>query len=431
MSTAFDDASSSMMRYANSIESVDWSPRQLNRGGLQFIDLFAGCGGLSLGLSAAGFHCAMAIEAHRDAFETYRTNLIDTGLAGRCWPRWLDLAPTDIIELVTEYSKHLLELRGQIALIAGGPPCQGFTINGRRRADDPRNQMVESYFDVVAQIQPPLVLIENVRGFVSMPHTSDGTYAGVVRRRLLELDYEVWDDILLASDWGVPQSRPRYFCIAAKGGLASQVHPFDELRARRKHFLASRGLWPSPTTVQDALSDIVLGSSDDPDWGHLGFQAVERSRRSRTPYQQLMRRNSSGQPTDRRVARHSPATRTRFRNILATCPRGVGLRPSDRARLGIGKRSTTPLDGDRPSPTLTTLPDDFVHYCDPRTMSVREHARLQSFPDWFAFRGPYTSGGLRRRNACPRYTQVGNAVPPLLAEAIGEMLSDLLDDQLS
>ena len=407
------------------------SPPLVSERAPQFIDLFAGCGGLSLGLTAAGFQCMVAIDSHVDAFETYRANLIETGLAGRRWPRWLDLAPTDIVELVTEHSQRLPDLRGQVALIAGGPPCQGFTINGRRRADDPRNQMVESYFDVVAQIQPPLVLIENVRGFVSMPHDSDGTYAGVVRRRLLELDYRVWDDILLASDWGVPQSRPRYFCIAARGGLPPQLDPFEELRARRMPFLVSRGLWPTPTTVQDALSDISLGSSSDPDWGHLGFRAVERSHTSHTSYQRLMRRDSCGQPTDRRVARHSPATRTRLSNILATCSRGVGLSPADRARLGIGKRSTTPLDPNRPSPTLTTLPDDFVHYRDPRTMSVREHARLQSFPDWFAFRGPYTSGGIRRRHACPRYTQVGNAVPPLLAEAIGETLFGLLGNQLS
>ena len=95
----------------------------------------------------------------------------------------------------------------------------------------------------------------------------------------------------------------------------------------------------------------------------------------------------------------------------------------------MGKRCITPLDGQAPAPTVTTLPDDFFHYSDARTMSVREHARLQSFPDRFSFRGPYTSGGNRRRIACPRYTQVGNAVPPLLAEGIGETLLGLLADQ--
>jgi DNA (cytosine-5)-methyltransferase 1 len=83
------------------------------------------------------------------------------------------------------------------------------------------------------------------------------------------------------------------------------------------------------------------------------------------------------------------------------------------------------MSPDLPSPTVTTLPDDIIHYAEPRILTVREHARLQSFPDWFGFEGPYTSGGARRKIACPRYTQVGNAVPPLLAEAIAEMLAGL------
>ena len=168
------------------------------------------------------------------------------------------------------------------------------------------------------------------------------------------------------------------------------------------------------------------------EWGIRGFTTVERCETSDlTPYQRLMRQGSDGQPTDRRVARHRPATVERFQKILATCPPGICLRPADRERLGIGKRSTTPLDGCMPAPTITTLPDDLIHYSEPRTMSVREHARLQSFPDWFSFHGPYTAGGLRRRDACPRYTQVGNAVPPLLAEALGETLVGLLADQQS
>ena len=97
--------------------------------------------------------------------------------------------------------------------------------------------------------------------------------------------------------------------------------------------------------------------------------------------------------------------------------------------MGIKKRSTTPLDPDAPSPTITTLPDDLIHYSEPRTMTVREHARIQSFPDWFKFAGHYTTGGDRRKKDCPRFTQVGNAVPPLLARAIGETILNLLDDQ--
>ena len=265
-----------------------------------------------------------------------------------------------------------------------------------------------------------------------MPHPAGGTYAEAVRKRLDTLGYESWDDVLMAADWGIPQRRPRYFCIAAQKGGLPGVEPFERLRTSRRGFLAERGLWPGPTSVQEALSDLALnghGAVMDPDWGHRGFRAVERrTGEPLSPYQRLMRTGIEGQPSDRRIARHLPATVARFEEILATCRRGVSLRPADRERLGMGKRSTTPLEPAAPSPTVTTLPDDLVHYSDARALSVREHARLQSFPDWFSFQGPYTSGGLQRRVACPRYTQVGNAVPPLLAEAIGETLAGLLAD---
>ena len=401
--------------------------------GLTSIDLYAGCGGLSLGLHAAGFECLMAIESHPHAFETYKTNLIDKGLVGASWPTWLDVGPTNAVALASSHADELTALRGQVDLIAGGPPCQGFTTNGRRDPDDPRSLMVGTYLEIVALVQPKLVVLENVRGFVSMPHANGETYSEAVIRRLGELDYDAWDDVVLASDWGVPQRRPRYVCIAARKGSLPGADPFERLRTARRSFLSSRGLWPGPTTAWDALSDFALegrSPAPDPEWGEQGFKAVERRAvKSPSAYQRLMCDGMKDQPTDRRIARHAPSTVTRMRAILNTCDRGTSLRPSDRQRLGMGKRSITPLDGGAPAPTVSTLPDDLVHYCDPRTMSVREHARLQSFPDWFSFRGPYTSGGLRRRFGCPRYTQVGNAVPPLLAEAIGETLAGLLGDQ--
>ena len=397
------------------------------------IDLFAGCGGLSLGLQSAGFQCIMAIEAHPDAFETYRTNLIDTGLVGDGWPDWLDIGPYDLVRLAEVHRQDLAGLRGEVDLVAGGPPCQGFSMNGRRDPDDPRSLMVNAYLDVVEQIRPRLVLLENVPGFVSMKDAGGNTYAEIVRRRLGELGYDVWDDVVLAADWGVPQRRLRYICVAATGGSLPGIHPFERLRTERRGFLTGRDLWPGPTTVHDALSDFELNGCTpglDPDWGPRGFKAIERhSGDGANAYQHLMRDGSTGQPTDRRLARHSPAIVARLRQILDTCRRGACLHPDDRERLGMGKRCITPLDAHTPAPTITTLPDDFVHYSEARTMSVREHARLQSFPDWFSFRGPYTAGGAARRYACPRYTQVGNAVPPLLAEAIGESLLGLLADQ--
>lgn len=397
------------------------------------LDLFAGCGGLSLGLHSAGFRPVAALEAHPDAFATYKHNLLDTGLAGAGWPDWLPVGSHDVVSVVSEHRAGLRELRGTIDLVAGGPPCQGFSTNGRRNPDDPRSKMVEAYLDIVELVRPRLVLLENVRGFVSMPHASGRTYAEAVKDHLRRLGYDVWASVLVASDWGVPQRRPRYFCVAAPIGSLPGIDPIERLRISRREFLSRRHLWPTPTTARQALSDLVWhgdAAVADGDWGHQGFKAVERANgEGLTAFQKLMRVGCEGQPSDRRVARHSARTIARMRFILDSCTRGASVRPSDRARLGIGKRTTTPLDADAPSSTVTTLPDDLIHYSDARTMSVRELARLQSFPDWFSFQGPYTSGGPGRQDACPRYTQVGNAVPPLLAEALGEMLLGLLADQ--
>lgn len=397
------------------------------------VDLFSGCGGLSLGLQSAGFDCIFAIEAHANAFQTYKKNLLDRKDGRSLWPDWLPIEPIDAVDFADRYKDYLSELNGKIDLVAGGPPCQGFSTNGRRNPDDPRSRMVEAYLQIAEHIRPNLILIENVRGFTSMPHADGGNYADVVEFRLQEMGYQTWSDVLIASDWGVPQRRPRYFCIAAKEGTLPGIDPFERLRTARKGFLSTRGLWPGPTTAKDALSDLEIGENThtpDPEWGKQGFSAVVRHDNiALSAYQRLIRVGQEGQPDDRRIPRHSAKIAERMHEIIRTCQLGVSLKPADRTRLGIGKRSTTPLAPDAPAPTVTTLPDDMIHYSDARTMSVREMARLQSFPDWFSFCGPYTTGGSRRRDACPKYTQVGNAVPPLLAEAIGETLVGLLADQ--
>lgn len=393
------------------------------------IDLFAGCGGLSLGLSNAGFSPQFAVEAHQDAFDTYTSNLIDGSDFHARWPSWLEKRSWLAEQLLTEQSNQLRNLKGSIDLIAGGPPCQGFSMNGLRRPDDPRSKMVDVYLGYVKVVRPRLVLLENVVGFRSMKHRTGGTYSQYVERELTALGYDTWSDIIRASDWGVPQRRPRFVLIAAIKGSLPGINPFQRLRVARKAFLLRRGLSLSGTTTKDALSDLDethYEPSFDAEWGHLGFKSLQRAGKPASRYQSLMRADSPRNPTDMRLPRHSATTVERMREILQSCERGVCLRPDDRLRLGIKKRSTTPLDPEGPSPTISTLPDDFVHYARPRSMTVREHARLQSFPDWFSFKGPYTTGGSRRRDACPKYTQVGNAVPPMLGEALGETLIGLL-----
>lgn len=397
------------------------------------IDLFSGCGGLSLGLSQAGFSHLFALDAHKDAFATFQRNLIDRVPGSFDWPDWLEVGPHNVVKVLHTHRAQLEALKGTVALIAGGPPCQGFSTNGRRDPDDPRSRMVEAYLEFVGAIRPKLVLLENVRGFTTMLHPTGITYAEHVERRLGELGYQVWSTVLSASDWGVPQRRPRYILIAAPEGTLPGIDPLVRLRVARRGFLSARGLWPGPTTTREALSDLETAGRSlrlDPEWGSRGFHALDYDEpRELSPFQRLVRRGATGAPSDMRLANHRQVATERMEAILATCRPGTTLNAAEREKVGLLKRTTIPLDPNSPSPTITTLPDDLVHYCEPRTMTVREHARLQSFPDWFAFRGPYTSGGLGRREACPRYTQVANAVPPLFAEALGETLLGLLRSQ--
>jgi DNA (cytosine-5)-methyltransferase 1 len=132
-------------------------------------------------------------------------------------------------------------------------------------------------------------------------------------------------------------------------------------------------------------------------------------------------------PNSIRLANHKPSTVEKFLTIQGLGVRGYKAAAGINALLGTNKHRVHWLNPGKPAPTITTLPDDFVHYSEPRILSVRECARLQSFPDWFEFQGKYTTGGERRKRECPRFSQVGNAVPPRLAKFIGMYLSEAMN----
>jgi DNA (cytosine-5)-methyltransferase 1 len=413
---------------------------------LTFVDLFAGCGGLSLGLMSAGLSGIFAVERDELAFSSLQSNLIDAHPSSKLsysWPSWLGKKPAEITSFIEEHVHYLEGLAGQIDVIAGGPPCQGFSLAGRRKSNDPRNRLFKHYLRIVELLKPPYVLLENVRGVsiafrktISRAKNANlaEPFSERIGRELNELGYDVFTKLVHGTDVGVPQLRPRYILIGVRAELLdhkSDVDPFHNFDFRRKAFLRSKGLPTGrPVTVAEAISDLEVQRSklvecvDSP-----GFQQISY-RGPRTTYQRLLHGALDGAaPNSLRLARHRDETRKRFINILATCPKGVGLSDANRARLGLRKHCITPLHPKLPSHTLTTLPDDFLHYSEPRILTVREYARLQSFPDWYEFAGKYTTGGDRRLRECPRYTQVGNAVPPFLAEFLGRLLVDL-DEQL-
>jgi len=385
---------------------------------------------MSLGMQKAGWELRLAVETHADAFSTLRHNLIDRPNSAAAWPASIPCDAHDIRSLLGNYGAELQDIAESIDLVVGGPPCQGFSTNGKRQPDDPRNTLVTSYIAAVDILKPKLLLIENVRGFTSMSHKDGGTYAMYVTSQLEAIGYDVWTDVITAAEWGIPQRRPRFLLVAALRGSLGTVSPFTRLRTARRRFLNERGLTGAATSAQEALADLETVHAplieDDGSPSSKFKRISHRYPDNPSAYQRLMQDGYTGTLEDLRLPRHTDVVRARFIEILQTCPKGRSVSMADRIRLGMKKRATTPMSPDLPSPTVTTMPDDILHYSEARILTVRELARLQSFPDWFAFQGPYTSGGARRREACPRYTQVGNAVPPLLSEALGEMLLGLL-----
>ncbi|WLQ13085.1 DNA cytosine methyltransferase [Hahella aquimaris] len=399
---------------------------------LTFIDAFAGCGGLSLGLMQAGLVGRFAIEHDTSAFSTLKTNLLAGGAPHMYrWPRWLPKKPIGIDELLSSYQEQLEKISGSVDLLVGGPPCQGFSAAGRRQHDDPRNQLFDSYLKLVDIIKPKAVLIENVRGFTVDFNAGDEikNFSQLLKDRLSD-GYMVYEQLLDLSIFGVPQARTRYFVIAFRSEL-NVPNPFLHLKNRLPTFLRSLRL-TAPVSSAAAISDLeVARNGKQPSLESNGFEEICYIS-PLTHFQKLM--NTGGQtPTDLRLARHREDIVSRFKQIIELSHAEGRLNKSVgaeiRERFGLKKMALRVLDPDSPSPTITSMPDDLLHYSEPRTLTVRENARLQSFPDWYSFQGKYTSGGHRRKQEVPRFTQVANAVPPLAARAIGETLADLFGSQ--
>lgn len=413
---------------------------------MKFIDLFAGCGGLSLGLTQAGMEGVFAVERDAMAFRTFAANFVGTSTGGTKpfdWPEWLEKKAWGIDDLLDAHVDQLHGLRGSIQVIAGGPPCQGFSTAGRRNEADPRNQMFRRYAKVVDAVKPLGLILENVPG-MKIAHATGEVGAGTdasaesyyekAKATLEAVGYDVLGRVLHADRFGVPQRRPRLIILGIRKDLAfflegGAARVFEIIEQQREAHLASMGLG-SKVSAADAISDLEmtelgLKPCEDAE-SRGGFYEVVYGA-PKTPFQKLMHEGCDAQPmTSMRMARHGEQVAQRFADILAAAPRGVRMNEALRAKFGLRKHRIFPMAAGDAAPTMTTLPDDVLHYGAPRILTVREMARLQSFPDWFKFMGKYTTGGDRRTKECPRYTQVGNAVPPLLARAIGRAMTTAL-----
>ena len=315
---------------------------------------------------------------------------------------------------------------GKVDLIVGGPPCQGFSLAGRRNKNDKRNTLAKSYIKFVEIVKPSMVFFENVIGFTigfKNKRSRGKAYSELIESELKQLGYNVKSDIVDFSSFGIPQRRKRFILIGMLHGEPETF--FKKIMEAKKTFLLCKGLDES-VSLYEAISDLERKHGDRasiecPAFKEGNYGEIE------SPYQKWMRRQTIGKmPDSHRFARHSKKTVERWIDVLANCQRDIVLSDEWRNKFGLKKKSITPLDCKSTCPTLTTLPDDYIHYSEPRILTVREYARIQSFPDWYEFKDKYTTGGKRRKTEVPRYTQVGNAVPPLFAELSGKVLEKML-----
>lgn len=353
------------------------------------IDLFAGCGGLSLGLSKAGFNILYANEINESTSSTYNLNLIE---------KQKHETFLDVRDISTVSTSEIKEAAGnkEIHLVAGGPPCQGFSMAGRRDINDPRNVLFKELLRVVKEIRPPLFLMENVKGILSM---QGGKVIATIKESFEKLGYKVKINVLKASDFGVPQDRERVFILGTRLG-DDELEPTPDTE--------------KPVTVEEAIGDLAfLGA---------GNASKEYVLPPRSHYQKMMR-NGTNVLENHMASKHNSTVVKRF-SMLKQGQKGKDLPPEYQTKKMVLVR----FSANKPANTVTTLPDDYIHYSKNRIHTVREMARLQSFPDDYVFIGPRTTGGERRRREIPQYSQIGNAVPPILAEKVGSYLFKYLQD---
>lgn len=390
----------------------------------RFIDVFAGAGGISLGLLNAGWKGLFAIEKSNMAFDTLKHNLINKKKLFE-WPDWLPISEHDIDVVIEKYKNDLISLRNKVDLVSGGPPCQGFSLAGRRKYNDERNLLVRSYIEFIKLVLPKIVFLENVSGFTSglkQNEKRDRAYSEYVKEKLNILGYHVAHQIIDFSKFGVPQKRKRFILVGIIKGNP-QVF-FQSIVQRREEFLTSKGL-KQFIPVGEAISDLEkvhgIVSSSNVRFKEGIYGPIQST------YQKFMQKGRVSQyPDSHRFANHRESTINRSKYILENCPRNTDIGEDIKFKFNLRKHTIIPMDKNSQSLTLTTLPDDFIHYSEPRILTVREYARIQTFPDWYEIRNKYTTGGERRRFEIPRYTQMGNAVPPLFAELAGVVLKDLI-----
>ena len=398
-----------------------------------YIDLFAGCGGLSLGLNRSGWKGLFAIEKSPHAFETLKYNLTEK-IQHFNWPKWLPKKAHGINAVIKESFEDLEKLQGKVTLIAGGPPCQGFSIAGQRNEKDERNSLIDSYIEFVSLVKPKLIFFENVKGFTMefKDNQEKGRkYSQIVTDKLTKKGYNVFGQLINFGNYGIPQKRTRFILVGIRNDIKnSNIEKaksfFNLIEANKFSFLAEKEISINPT-IEDALSDLASckTSIETPD--RKGFKSGNY-KKTESNYQKYIRDEVENLeiPNSHSFAKHSQKVIDRLSYVQSVSTECKNISEELKKKIGLSTQVLVPLQAKAQAPTVTSHPDDMIHYCEPRILTVRECARLQSFPDSFIFKGKYTTGGKLRKTEVPRYTQVGNAIPPLFGEQAGLILKQII-----
>ncbi len=444
---------------------------------LSMIDLFAGCGGLSLGMENAGFVPVFVNELNQDALATYLINrhhvVGDKPFAEQPQLRCNnahDLKGERLEQLVSDLSEIGLAFStpndpengggGTLDLLAGGPPCQGFSGIGHRRSysvdkkDIPSNQLYQRMARIISRLRPRIFLFENVRGLLTSKWTSEGErriWPDVLQEFRNIPGYEVRWSLVSARNYGVPQNRPRVLLVGIRKDIveaSSLLNLTADPEDAVKCGFLPQGEPSECPDLEDLLGDLVdpavkkaLLSGNFPKGK---FASLKYASDPQTPIQQQLRafppsheNRGSKELTDQEYSKHAPRIVEKFQYMLTH----NGEIPTEAQTKKFSQRVLPRRWGNRGAYiTATSMPDDYVHFSQPRILTVREWARLQLFPDWYKFMGKRTTGGIRRAGnpregnfdrEVPKYTQIGNAVPVGLAERVGKRFRVLLEDAKS
>jgi len=404
-----------------------------------FIDLFAGCGGLSLGLEQAGFNPVYVNELNNDALSTYLINRSEYNHLNS-----KKFHSNDIKELsgsrknLEELSKNLKSTfninKGDLSLVVGGPPCQGYSGIGHRRSYKvdkekiPSNYLYKDMFKVIEHFNPKAFIFENVRGLLSARWTKSGTKGEIFKDVLKQFsklkNYNHHYSLVQSKDYGVPQNRPRVLVIGIRKDIKSNINKDDLFPNKDKSYPHLEELFSDLIDKNYNKSFVTNSYLSDP---KTKIQKILRTRKNKNS---LL--SKGDKLTDQEYSNHSQNIIKKFKSMLDND--GV-IKDKFKTKKFAQRLLKKRWNGKGPNITATSLPDDYVHYSQPRSLTVREWARLQMFPDWYQFKGKRTTGGLRRAGnpqkgifdrEVPKYTQIGNAVPVELAKRLGEKIIKLL-----